>query len=527
MRSLEQIKSDLVASILALRRNIRLVSGDVSYDIVVDAPAQQFYKYDILLEFEDRCRNLQGFTNLISDTDFQTTVANALGKKQDGSNYTVADVGDMISERLDKYVEGFGITRNTGVKALGSVRMYTYDATPISWSMSTEFTSKNFSYLSTTSITNLRPILDNKTGLYFVDIPIQAASVGESGNATIGSVNGLATKPSSFSYCSNIVPITGGSSEENDLNLISRCQEVNTKRVGGSQAYLVGLSEEQSFVDDVVAITQDDPAQGIFVGSVCDIFSQFAGEDLQVVEENIYWPGEIENDNSETFTFTPQNQPLSENFTPVLFRYATGSSTEEQIVADGTLTIVEVIKDTGTFSGSTKAMDKIRVKLAHNCGSLAATYKRVIKLLYAYDKNPYRLQNVLALDTERLVGPSPLVRNAIQVPVKITCTPTIAFGYDTVTVQDAITSNLEIFFNGGTTSYGRAFARKGIGDDISHSDISNIILRTEGVVSFDFDTFYVLNTLTGDRNDPTIVRSNEYAVLESISFTYETFNANV
>jgi hypothetical protein len=96
-----------------------------------------------------------------------------------------------------------------------------------------------------------------------------------------------------------------------------------------------------------------------------------------------------------------------------------------------------------------------------------------------------------------------------------------------VTVQDSIISNLEAFFNGGTTSFGKQYSRKGIGDDISHSDISNIILRTEGVVSFDFDTFYVLNTLTGDRNDPTVVLDNQFATLQEVSFVYETFNATV
>lgn len=522
MRSLEQIKSDLVSEILALRKDIRLVPGDAAYDIAVNAPAQQFFKYDVLLELEDRCRNLQGFTNLISDTDFQTTVANTLGKKQDGSNFTVDDVGDLISSRLDQYVMDFGRSRSLGTSASTTERIYLYDATPISVSTSTEFSSKTVSYLSTVSLVSIRPILDSETGLYFIDLPITASAIGYAGNASVGSINVMATKPSNFSYCSNITAATGGSEKENDLSLIARCQEINTKRVGGSKNYLVALSEEQSYVDDTVALDTDDPVQNIFIGSPCDLFVQFGSEDLQVVEENLYWPGESDNTVAEVFEFVPQNQPLSENFTPILFRYLVGSTTEIQVVPDAN-TIIEVIKDTRTFSGSTKAMDKIRVSMAHNTG----TYKRLIKCIYGYDKNPYRLQNVIDSDTERLVGPSPLVRNAVQVPIKITCTPTVTFGYSAVTVQDSITTNLEAFFNGGTTSFGRQYARKGIGDDISHSDISNIILRTEGVVSFDFDTFFVLNTLTGDRNDPSVVLDNQFAVLQEVSFVYNTFNANV
>jgi hypothetical protein len=330
----------------------------------------------------------------------------------------------------------------------------------------------------------------------------------------------MATKPSNFSYCSNITSATGGGAKENDLDLIARWEEINTKRVGGSKNYLVALAEEQSYVDDTVTLDTDDPAQNIFVGSPCDLFVQFGSEDLQVVEENLYWTGESDNTSAEVFEFVSQNQPLSENFTPILFRYLIGSTTELQITsAEATINIV---KDSGTFNGSVKAMDKIRVNMAHDTG----TYKRLIKMLYAFDKSAYKLQNVIDTDTERLVGPLPLVRNAVSVPISIVVEPSIAFGHDQTVVEDTITSNLEVYFNGGTTDYGKQFSRKGIGDDISHSDISNIILRTEGVVSFDFDTFFVLNTLTGDRNDPTIVLDNQYAVLSSVEFTYNTFNSN-
>jgi len=522
MRSLEQIKQELIDYILALRSDIKIVAGDTQHDVVVASPSNQFYRFEILLEFEDRTRNLNDFTNLINDEDFKTTLAEVLGTKQDGSAYTVDDINTWISERLDAYVDDFGITRSAGTAASGTIRLYLYDATPVSWSTSTEFTSKTTSYLATSSITNIIPILDSTTGLYYVDVPVEASVTGSSGNAVVGAVTGMTTKPSNFSYCSNVSAISGGTDEETDLNLISRCQEVKTQRVGGSKAYLEGLAEEQTFVDDVITIDTDDPENDIYVGSVCDVFSQFTGEDLEVVEENIYWPGEADNPNEEIFTFVPKNQPLSENFTPTLFRYAVGSSTEVQIVPDGTNTIVEIVKDSGTFSGSTKAMDVVRVRLAHNTG----TYKRVIKLLYGYDKQPYKLQNVFDIDTERLVGPLPLVRKAIEVPVKVVVEPSIAFGYDQTTVQDTITSNLECYFNGGTTSFGKQYARKGIGADISHSDISNIILRTAGVVSFDFDTFFVINTLTGDRNDPVVVTDNQYAILSEVAFTYETFNAS-
>lgn len=151
-------------------------------------------------------------------------------------------------------------------------------------------------------------------------------------------------------------------------------------------------------------------------------------------------------------------------------------------------------------------------------------YQRKIKLIYTYDKNPYKLQTVFDSLDNRMIGPNVLVKKAVEIPLRVIAELQIAFGYVQDTVEANITSNIEAFFNGGTTTYGKQFARLEIGDSVQHSNIQNIILRTEGVASFDNDTFHVVNTVTGAIDDPSTIKPNEYATLFDVLFEFNTVN---
>lgn len=524
MRTLSEIKSDMVQDILDLREDVKLVEGDTQHDVTIVAPANQFYRNEVLLEFEDRTRNLTTFTNLVNDETFKQTYAEALGTKQDGTAYTIDDVNTLISERLNAYIQDWGFVRNTGVQASGSVRVYLYDTTAVSWDASTEFsTSTGVTYSASTTFSNIVPNYDTVLGLYYIDIPILATDVGVNGNATVGSIRGMTPKPSNFSYVTNVTSITGGSDAETDLDLINRASEAWATRVAGNQPYIVSLAESKTYVDDVKTIVEDDTTNDIYVGSVCDVMTQFNADDVAVVEEYFYWPGQSGNTGAESFYFTPTNQPILSSFTPILYKYLYGSTDAVQITTNST-TIVEFVKDTGTFSESVKANDQLKVQMVLNIGTGGSQYQRKLKLIYAYDRNPSKLQNEIEASDQRLIGPDPLVRKATNIPLDVVVVPTIAYGYVTATVQAAITSNIGIFFNGGTTSYGKQYARKGIGESINHSEIADVITRTEGVVSYDTDIFFVKNSITGSLEDPTVIKNNQYASLNSVSFTFSTYN---
>lgn len=520
MRSLEQIKSQMVDDILELRNDVRLVAGDTEYDVVIQAPGNQFYRFEVLLELEDRTRNLEGFTNVINDEAFKQTVADVLGFQQDGTAFTVDDINDLISDRLSAYVSDWNITRNPGTSATGIVRVYLTDASTVSWDNGSEFTSKSgIVYNPTSAVSDVIPNFDTATGLYFVDIPIKSSSTGSDTNATADSIRTLDPKPTSFSFCSNIAAVDGGTEEEGDLDLIDRAQNVWAERVNGSKAAFERIAEAETYVDDALALDEDNTDEEVFIGSVCDIFSQFSSEDTELIEETFYWPGESNNADEEQFDFTPTNQPMLSTIVPTVFRFTTGG-VEEQVVPDGTDTVISIVQDTDTFSGSSKANDKIRIKMALNTTS----YQRRLKVLYTYDKNPFKLQSVFDDTEEKMVGPSVLVRKAVEIPIRVIAEVQIAFGFVESEVQTTITNNISAYFNGGTTSFGRQYARKEIGEDTNQSDIADIILRTEGVVSYDRDTFFVINTVTGDLSDPVVMKSNEYSSLLDVLFEFSTFN---
>jgi len=524
MRSLEQIKQSMVDDILALQEEVRLVEGDTQYDVTVSAPANQFYRFEVLNEFEDRTRNLDGFIDVIDDESFKQTMAGVLGFKQDGSAYTIDDINDLISDRLDAYVADFPISRNSGDKAAGTIRVYLSDASVVSWDNSTGFTSKlGSTYVATSVISSVIPNFDSTMGLYYVDIPIEATVIGVSSNSSANAITAMDPAFSNFSYCRNLAAVDGGSDEETDLDLIARAQEALARRTNGSLGSYETLVEAQSYVDDAIALDEDDEEEDVYIGSVCDVFTQFSSVDSETVEQIVYWPGLDSNDDAESFDFTLTKQPVDTTVTPIVFKY-TSAGLEEQIVPNSTATAsdyaaISFVEDTSTYSGSTKANDKIRVDMKLNTDN----YQRKLKLVYVYDKSPTKLQNIVNNSDNRMVGPNALVRKAVDIPIRIIVEVQITFGYVQETVEADIESNLNIFFNGGTTSFGKQYARKSIGEDISHTDIGTVVLRTEGVASYDTDTFFVVNTVTGDLSDPTTINDNQYASLHDVVFTYSTF----
>ena len=529
MRDLDTIKTQIVDDVLALRKDVRLVQGDLEYDVIVESTAPLFYRYEVLLEFEDRTRNLVEFKALIADDGFKSTLVTALGTKQDGTSYTLDDVNALISSRLDAYVKDFNVIRSTGTNATGTVAVYLTDASAASWNSNTEFTSgSGAGYQATSAITNVIPNFSTVKGAYYVIIPIQATAEGQASNATAGSIRTMSPKPSSFSYCTNESAITGGSDGEEDLELISRTQGILASKTNGSLPALTTLAKAQSYVDDVLALDDDDQASGIYVGSVCDLFTQFTADNTELVEEIFYWPGVTGNTSAEEFVFTPSKQPVVSTVTPTVFVYLS-DDTEVQVTpgvagTDFETAVITVDADSGTFVGSVKSQTNIRVNMILNTGSGGTQYQRRMKVLYLYDKNPYKLQAVINDPQNKMVGPEALVKKAVAIPYRIIVEPAISFGFIDSQVQAAIVSNLSVFFNGGTTSYGKQFARKRIGEKIVHTDVAQVILRTEGVVSYDADTFRVINTITGDLTDPSVVKNNQYPTLFDVLFTFNTFN---
>jgi len=526
MRNVDQIKQSIVDNILALRSDVRMIEGDTNYDVIVASTAPLFYRYEVLLEFEDRTRNLTEFENLIADEAFKDTMVTALGAKQDGTPYTIDDINVLISERLDAYVEDFDVIRSTGTNATGLVTVYLTDASPVSWSSNTEFTSANgTTYAATSAISNVIPNFSTAKGLYYVTIPVQSSVTGQDANATVGAVRTQSPKFGSFSYCTNEIALSGGSNREEDLELIDRARTAWADRTNGSIGALDRLASAQSYVDDVLTLDEDKPAAEIYVGSVCDLFTQFGAENLELVEEFFYWPGEANNLATEQFFFTPSKQPLVTSVDPIAFVYQNPADTEEQVIPSGVSPILTIVKDTGTYSGSVKSMDKIQLAMPLKVDPTGVgDYQRKIRMLYVYDKNPYLLQAVLDNPDNRMIGPQALVRKAVEVPLRTIVELTTSFGYDVSAVETQVTNNISIFFNGGTTSYGKQFARKKIGERIQHADVGQVILRTEGVVSYNTDTFYIINTLTGDLSDPTTIQENQYATLFDVLFQFNTFN---
>jgi hypothetical protein len=327
-------------------------------------------------------------------------------------------------------------------------------------------------------------------------------------------------KPTTFSSCTNTASVDGGSDEETDLDLIDRAKEYWARRTNGSIGGLEALAEAQDYVEDAQAFDEDNEDEGLYLGSVADVWVRFASSNTVMIEEYQYWPGLMDTtlETFETFDFTPTNQPLLEALIPTVFRY-TLAGVEEQVVTDSTTT-VEIVKDPNTFGHSTKANDVVRVKMALD----GSTYHRRIKIIYAYDKYPRTLQNVFESAENRMIGPVPLVKKGVEVPIQIVVEPQISFGYVESDVKDEIESNIEIFFVGGTTSYGKQFAQKKLGEDISQTDIESVILQTPGVASFDTDTFRIVNTLSGSLADPVVINSNQFATLYNILWDFAEFN---
>lgn len=475
LRTLSDIINDAVTFIQSKIPSLSLLQGTVARDVVVESPAQEFE--NVYVEVQ----RLRGIQSLNDPTQFEDS-------------------------ELDRKAADVGLTRTLGVASTGFVTFrantLTSDITiPLGVELATAPTVLNTTVVSFTTVAsgtmvaaNAASFLNPFTGLYEISIPVQALSVGSTGNVAANSITTLVTSISGISTITNALPTSGGSDAESDISLSNRIRLKLSGNNKGTAAGIQGLIETNNLVLDSLIVRPGDPEL---------LRDQFGNSvDVVVVGENLVQV-------SEPHTFNSSNLKVS------LFRNPARSvSSITGTVSGSPYTFIEgtdyevTIDLVSLFNGSTKANSYITFL---SLGTLPDN-SSIITITYTINKLVEDLQALLDDDTNKILASDVLVREAIKVLIQVGASIQVLPGFTAADVKSDVVTNVGIYLD--------ALA---LGVDVDQSQLIAIMQDTTGVA----DVTTIPISLAVKRPTDTgfisvsdaIIARNEYGRADTITIT--------
>jgi uncharacterized phage protein gp47/JayE len=360
------------------------------------------------------------------------------------------------SQALDKIAENIGLVRKSGRKSRGVVTFFsnsvpTSDIVIPSGAVVATVTSSSgptIQFVTTNTFTmyakQAAVYLSPYTNKYEINVDVEAVQAGTSGNVGASNISTVITVVGGIDGCYNLNSITGGLDEEDDASLRWRiASRWSGTTIGTGDGYSnVVLS--QSGVDDAVVVGHGDTGRSDF-GSV-----------------DIYVKGRVARAQSDSYT------SLSAFYPDIVFSkqpILTDSTVTVQSSLTGTIvgTNYSLVKDLGAYGGSISGQDTLHWVVAQSgTGSLYVSY--------SYNGLIEDLQNLFSKTNKDILDTSILVREAIAIPIDITCNIKVTAGYDSTSVISLLTTEIADLFSGLR-----------IGESIQQTDLVNTFLNTPGV----------------------------------------------
>ena len=416
---------------------------------------------------------LAGYEKIYNSTDIQENVANALG-------ITTDEFLTLLRSDLVNFAEVYGFTAKEGNKAKGVAQIIFNSASSVSIALGTPFYTVvgERKFLTAEAVQNKAPNL-SPDGLYYLNLMFEAEDVGASYNV----VGGTNLRPESglvgFISASFLADITNGTDPETVQEFVDRIRESRQSRGIGSKSFLSNL------------LTSDPRVYDIAIYSVNDVYQKFQrnyGVDV--------WAHAEETPKSITETTTGTDHVLAKQ--PLIDSGAiatAGYSVTRRTTSAWSRSVMAIDYVTGTAGGS---------------------------VTYYADDTIRQLQLVVQDPDYWLFGGRTLVllKKALRTLVDIEARVYLHDGYNEATVKASIEDDLQKYFTGGTTSYGKVLSRVVINQDIDKSDLLAIISNNAGVDRVDLTT-YVAQRQDGlyPITDPIPIEYNEFAYLGDVTIT--------
>lgn len=171
---------------------------------------------------------------------------------------SIANIEEMTEAEADLLVANYFITRKTGSKAYGEVRVYF--SSPIDVTIPSEsifLSTTGFRFLSTESVTYNKETMSLNVdgGYYYATVTVEAEDYGTGYNTNPGDIISTSSPISNSIKVSNINPIIGGVEHENNAQLKTRAEEaIVTRNLLSKRSINTLLLETFPYIKDLLVV---------------------------------------------------------------------------------------------------------------------------------------------------------------------------------------------------------------------------------------------------------------------------------
>ena len=458
IRTKQQIIDDFITNLNAVQPDLDTNNTTVK-NIIIDAPATQMSTtYDDLAHAQ-RIQSLQY-------------------------------INDMTTDELNAIAYNYKLTRLSGVASTGTERMFRkiLPSSPItipvnsviSTNRSLDTAATSFQTLQTRIFSNVpggHDGWDSAEAAYYIDVPIQALSVGALNNTASNTITTFSSNIKGIDFIYNPLPTTGGVDEESNETLAER---IRSKASGGQLNTLNGyksLVTNNFILRDVTIIGPSDPSMiRNPYGNAVDIV--FIGNNLINKTDAI-----IYNIANPPLTHVFDFQPIDTDTAAVIT--GTDASSQPMTLQEGLALDYHIVNDTSTIGNSNRAQDKVAFHIQPIHTPLNGS---TININYVYNKQVSDIQTIIDLDENKVVGSDDLDKQATVQLVDISFSMSGLTGYDFETVKNDV-----------ITSIGVHMSELILGQTLQQYDIITWAGEAEGIDEIDLHTIVPTDDVTVDK----------------------------
>jgi len=330
MAKYDDVIASLEGTAKATFPNLDIQPNTVEHDVFLRAPALLVDSEDRVKQFITRTSTPSGFVALYNDESF---LSNDLPLIFGVS--TRAEAMSILAVQAELFASNYGVVRDGGKVATGFETLKFSSGAAVTVIAGTVVYNKgsNPARYVVSQTFNGSPVLVG--GTYQVSVPIEAESVGLTGNMAAGNVVNIQGAISGLISVNNDTDITGGEDVESDVSLLER---VITKQQGTSIDTLGG-------VRNVVLNAGAFDAQVFRVGDI--VTRNRPGPDVLVIYENV---------TPTTDLFTFESTHLAGYVTSV---QPLGSDVTQMSIVGHPSCQFLLVKDTSVNERSVRALDRV------------------------------------------------------------------------------------------------------------------------------------------------------------------------
>jgi hypothetical protein len=419
---------------------------------------------------------------------------------------------DLDDTDLENAVSNFNVTRNPATYSYGYVTLYSNSA-PTRNIYITDGT-----VCRTGGASPIEFVIDGDYIIYYeiadsyynatadrweITCSVKARNAGPSYRAGSGTVTSLASTITGIDGCTNENPITGGTDQESNLELVTRAINSFQGRGLGPTQGLVNYISNYATAVNVVTANDAEMIRDEGLGGAIDFY--IIGEDLSTVTDsvNITSTGLLTEtytsytEDSVTLTYQPVNQVLS-------------------VVKNTTIlpaSYYELVVDTGILKNSTRGSDKVQLT---STGILNVGYFEdgdVVEITYLYNDLLTQIEALLNSNQNHYENRDYLLRTmtAVTVDVYIKLKEVSGQDFDLVsnTAETEISSEINSVYTAGSLEKADIFGSVKAITTVDNIDLTTMSLTPTGGGSL---------TEQGD----IIFEKNEYPVAGTITIVQWT-----